>query len=230
MNDNRVLSDVDVLVMSAGAGLRMGGEVRKQWLPLCGRPLFVYTVGRLADMGFRRVVVVVHPNDEMAAREALDRSGLSRVALGVGGKTRQASVFRGLDMTTGEFVAIHDAARPFVEPQDVLAVVQKARESGAATLGAPVRDTLKRVAEQGRIIETLPRDGVWQVQTPQVFRREWLLAAHRRAVQDSRPATDDAALMEYFGYPVSVVAGSAWNVKITGPEDRQFMQMWEASR
>ena len=228
---DRELSDVDALVMSAGSGRRMGGDVRKQWLPLCGRPLFVYTMDRLAKFGFARMIVVVHADDESAARVALDRHDLSRVAVAVGGRTRQESVFQGLNRTAGPYVAIHDAARPFVETQDVLAVVRRARESGgAATLGSPVRDTLKRVAAGGRIVETLARDDVWQVQTPQVFRRDWLLAAHRRALRESWQVTDDAALMERAGHAVSVVAGSAWNVKITGPEDRRFMQMWEASQ
>ena len=86
------------------------------------------------------------------------------------------------------------------------------------------------MSEQGAITETVAREGVWLVHTPQVFRRAWLLAAHALAARESLPGTDDAALLEYAGYPVSVVPGSPWNVKITGPEDRQFMQMWEASR
>ena len=86
------------------------------------------------------------------------------------------------------------------------------------------------MSDQGAITETVAREGVWLIHTPQVFRREWLAAAHGLAAREARPATDDATLLEYAGYPVSVVPGSPWNVKITGPEDRQFMQMWEASR
>ncbi len=142
--DNR-LAQLDVLVMAAGTGSRMGMAERKQWLTLCGSPLFIYTLKKLIAFGADSLYVVVYPDDVARVEEALRTAGLAHVHVVPGGETRQDSVRFGLTKTSREFVAVHDGARPFLEKADFLRVVDLAMECGAATIGAPVRDTLKRV-------------------------------------------------------------------------------------
>lgn len=137
-----------------------------------------------------------------------------------GGVERQDSMQAGLASLPGSIgiVAVHDAARCLVDPEDVARVVDAARASGAAILAARVADTLKRVAGD-RIVETPDRADYWAAQTPQVFRRDWLEEAIRAAAQTGRRATDDAALVEALGRAVQVVEARHPNPKITRPED-----------
>lgn len=228
----RLFEDVDFLVVAAGTGQRMRADVRKQWLPVCGKPMFFYTVSRLFDFGATSLILAVHPEDVSRAEELTAPLG-NRCRIVSGGADRQASVAIGLASTTREFVAIHDAARPFVERDDVLAALRHVRSCGAVTLGTPVRDTLARsgaTPEGGcaRIVEVLQRSHVWQVQTPQAFRRDLLERAHRAAAASSFHGTDDASLVERLGVAVQVVKGSTWNVKVTEPEDLRFVKLWEA--
>ncbi|MCY0876470.1 MAG: 2-C-methyl-D-erythritol 4-phosphate cytidylyltransferase, partial [Firmicutes bacterium] len=140
-----------------------------------------------------------------------------------GGQERQASVWAGLKAAIRPFVAVHDAARPLLQAADLDAVVTAARESGAAALGHPARDSMLRVNTGGQIADVVSRETVWQVQTPQVARRDWLVAAHEEARAQRRAATDDTALLRAAGYPVMVVRGSAWNVKVTEAEDVHYV-------
>ena len=221
--------DVDFVIMAAGSGTRMQQSIKKQWMPIAKKPLFLYTVLRFLSFGADSIIVVVHPDDVLATRETLRKDGVSLSLFQVvtGGFDRQESVFYGLCASSRPLVAVHDAARPFVMENDVLSVVTEARRSGAATLGYPVRDTLIAV-EQTTMTHTLARDGIWQVQTPQVFFRDWLTMAHVKARQEGFHGTDDTTLLGRLGYAVHVVRGSAFNVKITEPGDELFIKLWEA--
>lgn len=219
--------DVELLLMAAGVGSRMGVTVRKQWLPFCGQPLFLFTLGRLRSAGLKAAVLVVHPEDvDAVARELVAREW-SGVRVTAGGSTRQSSVCEGLRLCTRPLVIVHDAARPLTPKADIAAVIAAARACGAATVGHPARDSLKRADRDGRICETVPREGMWQVQTPQAFHRVLLQTAHERALADGYEGTDDAALAERLGAEVHLVHGSAWNVKITDGEDLTWFKVWE---
>jgi len=140
-----------------------------------------------------------------------------------GGATRQESVWKGLNalpppLGAEDLVAIHDGARPFLSRQLLEACLKQARRTGAALAAAPVSDTVKRVQE-GLVEHTLPREHLWLAQTPQVFRRDLILEAHRRAQQDGFVGTDDASLVERLGHRVAVVPSSAANLKVTTPLD-----------
>ncbi|MHB1628249.1 MAG: 2-C-methyl-D-erythritol 4-phosphate cytidylyltransferase [Bacilli bacterium] len=218
---------VDVLVLAAGTGNRMGAAERKQWLLLCGYPVFAYVLKRLLGFGVASCILVVHPEDVKRSREHLSLLGLSDCAVIAGGPNRQASVLRGLSACTLPLVAVHDAARPFLSATDFAAVLKAGAHYGAATLGHPVRDTLKRVDSAGNVCANVDRSAVWAVQTPQVFARNLLTEAHRDAAEAGVSATDDASLLERMGVPVHVVQGSKWNVKLTDPDDLEFMRQWE---
>lgn len=208
---------IAALLMAAGRGSRFGAETPKQFLPLLGRPVLRRSAeALLADDVVEILQPVCAPED--TARVAAALEGLSVRPPVAGGATRQASVRAGLEALVPlapDVVLVHDAARPVV-PQGTIKQLVSALETAPGAIPAqPVTDTLKRGAE-GRILETVPREGLFRAQTPQAFRFPVLLASHRTA---SGEATDDAALLEAMGEPVALVPGSESNVKITFPED-----------
>ena len=157
-------------------------------------------------------------------RDALAASGFAPrkvVAWVEGGAERQFSVTRGLAALPAEcdLVLVHDCARALVQPRTIARVIADARQYGAAIAAVPLEDTLKRGSLDG-IEATVPRSRLWRAQTPQVFRRDWLEAAHRAAAEaKAPPATDDAALVEALGYRVRLTQGETLNFKITTGED-----------
>lgn len=206
------------VIPAGGRGRRMGAK--KQGLLLLGRPVLCWTVEAVeAAPTLAGVVVAVPAEDVDAWREAL--SGCRKLrAVVAGGEERQESVRRGLAAVPAEaeLVAVHDGVRPCVTAELVERLVAEARRYGAAVAALPVVETLKR-GREGRVVETVDRDGLWAVQTPQVFRADLLREAHRRAAAGGVRATDDAALVEGLGAEVRLVPGLPGNVKITRPED-----------
>jgi len=146
---------------------------------------------------------------------------VDRLMISIGGKTRQQSVANGLDDLPDEanLVLIHDAARPFVTDAIIGRVTDAARRDGAAIAALPVADTLKEVGDDDRITRTVDRARLWRAQTPQGFLRDTIVRAHRDAALAKVDATDDAALCERIGVPVSVVLGSERAFKITDESD-----------
>jgi 2-C-methyl-D-erythritol 4-phosphate cytidylyltransferase len=212
---------VAALVVAAGRGRRFGGPVLKQFLLLRGLPVLAHALRALAVPGVVDRLVVATPSDavEWCRDEVVAPLKLPLpVTLLAGGAQRQASVRAALDHAEeADLVLVHDGVRPFVPRCDLEAVLAAARTHGAAIVGVPVRDTLKRADAQGRIQGTVPREGLWAALTPQAFRRDLLVRAH--AAAPDAGATDDAALVERLGHPVVIVPGDRRNLKITGPED-----------
>lgn len=141
-----------------------------------------------------------------------------------GGDTRQDSVFAALKAAKGhaDYVAVHDAARPFCKPELVRAVVDTAMETQAAILALPESCTLKHSEDQKTIHRTTPRTGIWQAQTPQVFDFNLLFEAYEKAEREGYQATDDSELVERKGHPVTLVRGDPLNIKLTTPEDLEI--------
>ena len=210
--------DVWAVVPAGGRGVRMGRK--KQDIRLGARPVLRWTLDVLeASREIAGVVVAVPAEDVQAWRRRLRACRKVRAVV-AGGPERQESVARGLAAVPFDapWILVHDGARPCVTPELVRRVVEAARAHGAAIAAVPVAETLKRAAE-GWVKETVPRDGLWAIQTPQGFRAELLREAHRRARADGILGTDDAALVERLGAPVCLVAGLPGNLKITRPED-----------
>jgi 2-C-methyl-D-erythritol 4-phosphate cytidylyltransferase len=222
---------VDAIVVAAGAGRRIGGEISKAYLPIAGRPLVLRVLERIFAAKTVKQVIVVVAADERDRCDAMlrDDSELSGrpYILQIGGATRQQSVKRGLDKISAktEIVIIHDGARPFVSATLIDRCVEIAAEKGAVVAGLPARDTIKVVGADGRIQTTPDRSLLWEIQTPQVFQRELIVDAHARAEIDGVEATDDAMLVERLGKPVYVVQGERTNFKITLPEDVWLAEM-----
>jgi 2-C-methyl-D-erythritol 4-phosphate cytidylyltransferase len=227
---------VAVLIPAAGQGTRLGGH-RKQFRRLGGEPLLVQTLRvfeRHAEIDY---LLVAAPAEATNALEAeLRRVGLSKLMTVVaGGTTRQASVRAALAATPSDVdvVLVHDAVRPFVKAEHLSAVIRAVRTAGAAALALPVVDTVRYGVDDG-FGETVPRTGLFRMQTPQGFRRDWFEEAHARACEHSVEATDDVELVQRIGRPVRIIEGSPRNIKITTPEDWELAQLlwphWEARR
>lgn len=214
---------VTAIVPAAGAGIRLGGSVKKQFIALNGLPILSHTLRALAaSNALAAIIVVIPPGEESRGQEALELAGIDLEAEVVpGGQLRQDSVYIGLQRAKAEtdLVLIHDGVRPFVSREVVLATVEAAKEVGAAVAAVPAIDTIKRVDTDGFVVETLQRGQLWSIQTPQVFRYALLMQAHRAVRERGIVATDDAALVERIGGMVKVVRGSYENLKITSEED-----------
>ncbi|MBU1742705.1 MAG: 2-C-methyl-D-erythritol 4-phosphate cytidylyltransferase [Proteobacteria bacterium] len=208
------------IVPAAGSGVRLGEATPKQWLEVAGRPLVVHTLERLAACGAvdRIVLVVDDPGRAEAVLGGFDLPKLGPIV--PGGVRRQDSVRAGLAAAgDADLVAVHDAARPLVTPDLVARVIEVAVRTGAAVAALRVEDTIKRGDEAGLVRQTIDRSGLWRVQTPQVFRTQWLVEAYARADQEDLAVTDDAGLVEAAGFAVTLVPGEAINFKVTTPED-----------
>jgi 2-C-methyl-D-erythritol 4-phosphate cytidylyltransferase / 2-C-methyl-D-erythritol 2,4-cyclodiphosphate synthase len=199
-----------VIIVAAGRGSRMGGEVPKQWQMLAGKPVLAHTLAAFAGM---RVALVIHPKDRERA-EALG-SGATLVE---GGATRDASVLAGLKALEGsgvEAVLIHDGARPLVSRALIDRLVVALAASDGAAPALPVTDALWRGAA-GLVSGTVDRAGLWRAQTPQAFRYVPILAAHR---SHSGGAADDVEVARAAGLDVAIVEGEETNLKLTYPGD-----------
>jgi 2-C-methyl-D-erythritol 4-phosphate cytidylyltransferase / 2-C-methyl-D-erythritol 2,4-cyclodiphosphate synthase len=210
--------DIVALIVAAGRGVRAGGGLPKQYRPLFGRPLLVHTVDAvLAHPRIGRALVVIHPDDRALYEAAV--GGRRLLPPCPGGAARQDSVRRGLEALAGappDYVLIHDAARPFVDAALIDRVIDALADHEGAIPGLPLSDTIKR-AQGGLVRQTVPREALFRVQTPQGFRYQSILKAHRAAA--GQALTDDAAVAEAAGLSVAIVAGTEDNMKVTEPED-----------
>jgi 2-C-methyl-D-erythritol 4-phosphate cytidylyltransferase/2-C-methyl-D-erythritol 2,4-cyclodiphosphate synthase len=200
----------------------MGLDLPKQFLRLAGVPILVHTVRALQQSPYIKTIILVVPAEHLEpTRELVRRHDLAKVGQVVrGGPTRQESVAAGLRLVAEDLdlVLVHDGVRPLVDPRLIDACVRRATVTGAAMLAVPVKDTLKTVVE-GLVAATVDRRQLWQAQTPQVARTALLKKAFAAAGKDGFAGTDEASLLERIGVKVSVVMGSAINLKVTRVDD-----------
>ena len=212
---------VGAIIPAAGRGKRIGASVPKQFLEIQGRPLLHHTLTVFASCKLIDYVVLVMPRadvDEMG-EDWLNKYEIVREVV-VGGEQRQDSVYNGFNsLEEGtDIVVVHDGVRPFTTPQMIIATVEAAQQHGAAITAIPVSDTVKQAAD-GFVKQTVSRDGLWRVQTPQAFQCGLLQQAFKKAKKDSYYGTDEGSLVEYLGERVKIVPGSELNIKITRKED-----------
>ena len=222
------------VIVAAGKGLRMGGDVRKPYLPLGGMPVLGRTLTTFSrSEQFEELVVVVAAEEmETCRREVIEPLGLTAgLRLVAGGRKRQDSVFNGLQACRGHAddpVLIHDGVRPLVRAALLTRCLAATRQNGACIAAIPASDTLKQSRADGRITQTLDRDELWRAQTPQGFRLGLIRAAHRKARQEGFTGTDDAQLVERIGQPVFIVPGQRTNIKLTHPDDLPLAEaIWQ---
>lgn len=209
------------VIVAAGSGKRMGGQRNKLWLPLAGEPILAHTVRLFASHPeVEEIVLVVSRQDHEEVLAWLREEGI-RLTVVLGGAERQDSVRNGLEALSPDvsYVLVHDAARPFITPQQISQLISRVRHDQATIVAVPVKDTIKVVGANGQIVSTPARESLWAVQTPQAFRMSLLQEAHQRAKEAGKLGTDDATLVEWLGHPVTVMQGSYENIKITTPDD-----------
>jgi 2-C-methyl-D-erythritol 4-phosphate cytidylyltransferase len=217
-----MMGDVGVVIVAGGKGTRTGGEELKQFRWVAGKPMLLHSVQTFQQRDDVAMVVVVLPYEHVGDPPPwLFQCDTERLLLSVGGRERSDSVRNGLEDLSDSvsIVVVHDAARPFVTMQTIDAVIAEARKGNGAAPGLPVVDTLKRVNDDRTITETVERDDLVRIQTPQAFPRAMIEKAHREAFKSRTVATDDAALCELLGMRVVVVPGSERAMKITSEED-----------
>lgn len=215
------------IVLAAGRGKRMGTEVQKQYLDICGKPVIYYSLEVFEKSAIiDEIILVVGENQESYCRqEIVEKYGFEKVkAIVEGGAERYHSVWHGLQNVTEGYVFIHDGARPFVT-EDIL---QRAYEDvcahKACVVGMPVKDTIKVSDNNGFVVETPKRSSLWMIQTPQVFDLNLVKEAYHKLIEEKvENVTDDAMVVEQMmGHEIKLVLGSYENIKITTPEDLEI--------
>ncbi|HEY8682796.1 MAG TPA: 2-C-methyl-D-erythritol 4-phosphate cytidylyltransferase [Rhodanobacter sp.] len=211
------------VVPAAGRGTRVGGDCPKQYLPLAGRPLIRHTLERLAmHPQVAGLLVTLHATDTHWT--SLDELNGKPVFTALGGAERSDSVLAGLDalpaaVAAGDFVLVHDAARPCVRKADISRLIERGIAAGGGLLAAPLRDTLKRADACARSLATESRDERWRAFTPQLFRRGELTSALREAARRGVKVSDEAMAMELAGFAPLLIEGAEDNIKVTTAAD-----------
>lgn len=223
-----------VIVPAAGQSARFGDKPKKPFAVLDGRPVVIRTLELFINRpDVVQTILAVAPQDmEEVKRKFTANLSFMGVKLVEGGKERHETVAKALEHVKAEadFVAVHDAVRPCVTEEMIDRVFAQAEKSGAAILACPVAGTLKRVGTANVIENTISREGLWEAQTPQVFRKDWLTEAYSKRGQAGESITDDAQLVEAIGKKVTVVEADLSNLKITSPSDIRLAQAILKSR
>ena len=212
---------ISAIIVAGGRGRRMGADINKVFLPLCGKEILSYTLTAFeACDKIDEIVVVTGSDDISRVKDIVKREKLKKVTeITEGGKERQDSVYNGLCAAAGELAVIHDGARCLITPDEISSVIDDAVKYGAAALGVTVKDTLKAIDERGNITDTIDREHTVQIQTPQVFPAADIKTMHEAVSVRGIAVTDDCSVYEYFGKTVHVTIGSYDNIKLTTPED-----------
>lgn len=207
------------VIVAAGNGTRMKSQKSKQLIEINDIPVIAHTMMAFEKSDFvDEIIIVTREDDILIMSDIAKEFKISKVTNIVkGGATRTDSVKNGINVAKNKIVAIHDGARPCIKTEHIDKTVQKAMEAGAAALGCPVTDTLKKVDEKGIITDTVSRENLWAIQTPQVFDRELILKAYNEG--NTEGATDDCMLLESIGIKVAMVEGDRSNIKVTVQED-----------
>jgi 2-C-methyl-D-erythritol 4-phosphate cytidylyltransferase len=215
------------IVVAAGTSQRMGFD--KLTAQLAGCPVFIRTLQRFEICSdVKEIILVAHPERLKQFGSLVADFGLSKVSRVVaGGEQRHLSVAAGLQATssTAGLVAVHDGARPLIAPEIISLAIRGACECGAVSVAAPIVETVKRADEGGRVVGSVERGGLWMMQTPQVFRREWLIRAYEAVLASGISVTDEVSAVQAAGFPVKLLTNAGWNLKITYPRDLDLAQI-----
>jgi len=210
---------IGLILAAAGSGSRFGSSVPKQFLPLDGVPIYFHSLDIFEPLVNQAVIVVPSRWKDQVYQETRDSWGADRIRVEEGGEHRQDSVRRGLaSLPAVDIILIHDAARPFVTGGLISRVIDETRRTGACVPGLPISETVKQV-RNSTVVQTLDRNSLVLVQTPQGFQREVLAKAIEKACEEGFYGTDEAVLVERSGHPVAVIPGEPGNIKITVKRD-----------
>lgn len=216
--------NVTAVILSAGVGRRMGGKIPKQYMDVDGKPLLYYTIKAFEDSRVDGIIIVTGASDiEYVKREIVDNYSLKKVErIIAGGKERYNSSYNGLKAAqNADYVLLHDGARPCISSGKINDIIENVLIFGACIPGVPVKDTIKISDDKMNVLQTPPRKAMWQIQTPQAFKREMIISAYEKMLRDDEVCiTDDSMIIEkYSDSPVKIVMGEYSNIKVTTPED-----------
>ncbi|MFL0248498.1 2-C-methyl-D-erythritol 4-phosphate cytidylyltransferase [Candidatus Clostridium stratigraminis] len=217
------MGEVCAIVLAAGKGKRMGAGINKQFLILKDKPLLYYSLMAFENCKNVDAIVLVTAKEEMdyCRTKIIDKYKFKKIiAVTEGGSERQKSVYNGLITAKGfKVVLIHDGARPFIDSDIIESGIDNAIKYGASACGVTPKDTIKIKDKSGFSIDTLDRNSLFIVQTPQCFDYDLIFNCHKKIIKENINVTDDTSIVEYFGHKVFLYNGSYNNLKITTPED-----------
>jgi 2-C-methyl-D-erythritol 4-phosphate cytidylyltransferase len=215
------LAMASAIIVAAGSSQRMGFD--KLTASLCGKPIVIRSLDRFEECDLiDDIVLVVRSDRREEFQQMIRKFGIKKVRWLVdGGKERHLSVWNGLQQLPPEtrIVAVHDAARPLVSSELIGQAVQMAENCGAVSVAAPIVETLKKADTNQEVVASIDREGIWGMQTPQVFRFDWLLDAYQRIVGAGQSVTDEVSAMQAAGHNVRLLPNPDWNIKITFQRD-----------
>ena len=213
---------VSAIILAGGKGKRMGKDISKQFILVKDKPIIYYTIKKFSDCKLIDEIILVLPKDEIeyCKKEVLEKYSLKVDKIIAGGKERQDSVYNGLKaLKNSDIVLIHDGARPFVSEKIILDGIENAKKYGAAAPGVMPKDTIKVKDDFSFSKETLKRESLIAIQTPQVFKKDIIVKCHERVRENNVSVTDDTMVVEKYGYKVYLYDGDYINIKVTTPED-----------
>ncbi len=215
------MSTTSAIVLAAGRGRRLKTNSSKPLIRINLLPTLIYSLKKFSlAPSVKEIILVVNKFNRAGVLRAVKKYRIRKIAhIVIGGRRRQDSVYQGLKKIGrhAKLVLIHDSARPFIDKKSISSVIRQAKIQGAAILAVPLKATVKCANRQYFVKDTLNRNDLWEIQTPQVFKKELILKAYERF--GDIEVTDDAALVEKLGAKVKIVPGSYFNIKITTPED-----------
>jgi 2-C-methyl-D-erythritol 4-phosphate cytidylyltransferase len=215
------------VVLSSGFGTRMKAKKNKTLLSIGRKPIIAHTIGCFEESAvIDEIILVVREEEKPVFEKIIAKYGLKKIsALVSGGKERQHSAYHAVQHLANkrknaeDMIIFHNGANPFVTEDEITSVIIAAQEHGAAAVAHPTKDTIKEVGKDGRVVKTLDRSVLWNMQTPQALRFGLAQKAFHKAHEDQHLGTDDVSLAEYIGHPVAIVTASENNFKITTPRD-----------
>lgn len=215
---------IKVIIPASGKGKRFGGKALKQFLKIKGKEILAHTIEKFNSVKeIDEIIVATGKENVEIVKNLVKKYSLTKVTSIVsGGKERQDSVYNALNFMScsdNDIILIHDAVRPFVSTKLIKEIIKSAKRSKNVIPGLKVSDTLKRTDAKGIVQQTIPRDNVWSIQTPQAFNYKMLSEAFKKARRNKFIGTDEAMLMERYGFKVKVISGEKSNIKITVKED-----------
>jgi 2-C-methyl-D-erythritol 4-phosphate cytidylyltransferase len=207
---------ISVILLAGGSGSRFGSLLPKQFHDLHGKPLIRHSYDFFCALPWVSQIIVV-------CAEAY-QPYFPSATYAAPGLRRQDSLFNGFIKSRGDWIIVHDGARPLLLKEDIENLKEATFTYGAATLATPAKVTIKEATADGLVDKTLPRDKLWEIQTPQMIKRSWLTEGFDFARAHSLDVTDDVSLIEPLGHPVKLVPGSPFNIKVTTPIDLILMK------